>query len=119
MSVLSASERPETPGAAEMTVERLAALMAGDAALVVLDVREPWERDMCALPGSLSIPLAHLPALVETLPHDRTVVVVCHHGIRSAHATAWLRQAGLANAVNLAGGLDAWALRVDPKMRRY
>ncbi|NBC34840.1 MAG: sulfurtransferase [Alphaproteobacteria bacterium] len=119
MSALTSPCRPDDAGAAAVTVERLAALIETGAALTLLDVREPWERDICALPDSLAIPLAHLPALVETLPHDNPVVVICHHGIRSAHATAWLRQAGFANAVNLAGGLDAWALRIDPKMRRY
>lgn len=119
MAAFLPTDKPDGAGDAEMTVERLAGLLASGAPLAILDVREPWEREICALPDSLAIRLAQLPGLVETLPHDRTLVVVCHHGIRSAHAMAWLRQAGFANAVNLAGGLDAWALRIDPKMRRY
>ena len=103
----------------DLEVAQLSALMDSGAPVTVLDVREPWEREICALPNSLAIPMAHLPDQIEALPRDGLLVVVCHHGIRSAHAAAWLRRVGLDHAVNLAGGLDAWAVTIDPKMRRY
>ncbi len=62
---------------------------------------------------------------VETLARMRRdgepllIVVVCHHGIRSAQVAAWMRQNGLENAVKLAGGIDAWARRVDTTMKTY
>jgi len=85
----------------------------------VLDVREPWETAVCALPDSLLVPMGRVPTHLEALPRDRPLVVLCHHGIRSAHVVAWLRAQGMDNAVNLAGGIDDWARRIEPEMRRY
>jgi len=53
------------------------------------------------------------------LPQDRDLVLVCHHGGRSAQAAAWLAQNGFSRLHNLAGGIDAWARVVDPAMPRY
>ncbi|WGF88753.1 rhodanese-like domain-containing protein [Marinivivus vitaminiproducens] len=86
---------------------------------VVLDVREAWEVERCALVPSVHVPLDVLPQSLEGLPRDRTLVVVCHHGRRSLLAASFLRQAGFARAVSLKGGVDAWALEVDPDMPRY
>ena len=104
---------------AEIDVAGLAAMLESEAPPTILDVREPWELEICALPDSVPIPMAQLPGQVGALPRDRMLVVVCHSGIRSAYATKWLRQVGFPHAVNLSGGLDAWALHVDPEMRRY
>ena len=87
--------------------------------VTVLDVREPWEVEICALADSLRIPLASVPAAMATLPGEGRLVVLCHHGARSLRATLWLRQQGLEHAVNLRGGIDAWAGEIDPSMRRY
>jgi rhodanese-related sulfurtransferase len=91
---------------------------AGEA-VTVLDVREPWEVAIAAIPGSLNLPLAQLEARVTEIPHEGSLVVVCHHGGRSAHATAWLRDHGFPDVVNLDGGVDAWARTIDPSMPRY
>jgi rhodanese-related sulfurtransferase len=53
------------------------------------------------------------------LPRDRSLAVICHHGGRSAQATAWLRNQGFDLATNVAGGIDAWARNVDPTLSRY
>jgi rhodanese-related sulfurtransferase len=87
--------------------------------LALLDVREPWEVDICQLPDSIKIPLARLPERLDALPRDGMLVVLCHHGMRSLQATHWLRANGIANAVNLSGGIDAWARVIDPAMRTY
>jgi rhodanese-related sulfurtransferase len=102
----------------EITVDELAQLRRAGG-VCVLDVREAWELDNCALPDSLHVPLGELPAHLGELPRDRMLVVLCHHGVRSAHAVAWLRSQGLANAVNLGGGIDAWAQAIEPAMRTY
>ena len=86
---------------------------------VVLDVREPWEIELGTLPGALTIPLGNLVARVAEVPRDRPVAVMCHHGGRSAQATAWLRQQGFERAMNVAGGIDAWSRAVDPSVPRY
>lgn len=87
--------------------------------VAILDVREPWEVEICALTGGVNVPLSELPARLAATPAGDPLVVVCHHGVRSAHAAAWLRAGGRANARNLAGGLDAWARRIDPSMATY
>jgi len=95
-------------------------LEAGDE-LALLDVREPHEHQFAALPNSVLIPLAEIPARLGELERlrDRETVVYCHHGVRSAHAIGYLRQCGFENLHNLTGGIDRWSLEVDPKTPRY
>jgi len=89
--------------------------------LLLVDVRQPWEHDTAALPGSVLIPLDQLPASTEKLqpPEGAAVVVYCHHGIRSLSGAAILEHLGFANVVSLKGGIDAWSLHVDPAVPRY
>lgn len=103
----------------EIDPERLQVLRGNGEAVAVLDVREPWEVAICALDGSLRIPMRQVPSRIGELPTDRMLVVLCHHGMRSAQVTAWLRARGFERAINLTGGIAAWAQRVDPSMRRY
>jgi rhodanese-related sulfurtransferase len=86
---------------------------------VVVDVREPWEYAHCRIEGSLSVPLGELPARLRELSHERELVLVCHHGNRSQNAAQWLAQNGYANVHNLRGGIEAWAVEIDPAVRRY
>ena len=85
---------------------------------VILDVREPWEHEVCAIPGARLIPMDQLQWRVDELDPDREVVVYCHHGQRSAAVVQWLRRQGIP-AVNLRGGIDVWAVEVEPALRRY
>lgn len=85
----------------------------------VLDVREPWEREICAFPDSLDIPMAEVPQRLAELRDGGPLVVVCHHGMRSRQVTQWLRAQGVAGATNLSGGIDAWARIVDRSMSLY
>ena len=87
--------------------------------LVVLDVREPWERNICALPGATSIPMRDIPARAGELPKDAEIVVLCHHGVRSQQVAAFLERLGFAKLTNLAGGIAAWAREIDSKMPTY
>jgi rhodanese-related sulfurtransferase len=86
--------------------------------LCVLDVREQWERDIAMIKDSIHIPLQSLKNRISEMPMDRQIVVLCHHGARSAQATAWLRQNGFP-ATNLEGGIDAWAGSIDQSVARY
>ena len=105
-------------GAVEITPEALKArLDAGDAP-AILDVRDAWEHAIGALPGARLIPMEELPFRADELDPRRETVVYCHHGVRSAAAAQWLRQLGFP-AVSLQGGIDAWALAIDPTLRRY
>ena len=102
-----------------VTVAELDRRRAAGEAITILDVREPWELDIARFSDALAIPLATLPARVGEVPTDRPVVVVCHHGMRSYKAMSWLRQNGVANAINLDGGIDAWARLIEPTMGVY
>ena len=85
----------------------------------LLDVREPWEREVCFIADSRHIPLGQIVDRVQDLSSASPIVVYCHHGARSLQAVLWLRQQGFAEATNLSGGIDAWAQMVEPAMARY
>lgn len=87
--------------------------------LVVVDVREPWEVAVCALPGARHIPMREIPARAAELPRDTDVVLLCHHGVRSQYVASFLERLGFEQLYNLAGGIDAWAKDVDPAMAKY
>lgn len=103
----------------EIDVETLDRMRKGGEPHVLLDVREGWELDICKVDGATHIPLNQLPQRFGELPTDKPLVVICHHGGRSAQAMMYLRQRGLNQAINLEGGIDAWARRVDPAMKVY
>lgn len=86
---------------------------------VLLDVREPNEYAICHLEGSLHIPMNDIPRRLGELDPDRETVVICHHGVRSANVAGYLLRNDFQNVINLSGGIDAWAVRVDPHMPRY
>jgi len=85
----------------------------------LLDVREDEERLTAHIEPSAHIPIQEIPGRIAEIPKDRTVVVYCHHGTRSAMVAGFLEAEGYHDVVNLAGGIDAWSVRVDPKVRRY
>jgi rhodanese-related sulfurtransferase len=85
----------------------------------LLDVREPWELDICSLAEAIAIPLQQLPQRLGELPTETPLVVMCHHGMRSLQAVLWLQRQGIDSAINLAGGIDAWAREIDPDMGVY
>ena len=103
----------------QLSVQEFAALRESGGDYALLDVREPWEADLCALPEALAVPMGSLPGRLDLLPRDRPLVVLCHHGQRSLHVVEWLRGLGYGNALNLEGGIDAWARGVDPEMPTY
>ena len=86
--------------------------------IFILDVREPHEYQICNLGGYL-IPLGDLPKRVNELDSSREIVAHCRSGVRSAKAVDFLRQSGFKKVTNLAGGVLAWADKVDPKMPKY
>jgi len=101
-----------------MTPTELHALLATNDKPLLLDVREPWEIEICSIPGSLTIPMREIPGRLAELPAGRTIAVICHHGMRSAMVVRYLVENGL-DAVNVSGGVEGWACEVDPAMPRY
>ena len=104
----------------EISVRQLADRLAAGEAVFLLDVRQSWEHETAALPGSTLVPLDQLAFRAgEVEPGGAPVVVYCHHGIRSRSGAALLEQLGFRDVASLAGGIDAWSLRVDPRVPRY
>ncbi len=105
----------------EISVAEVKAKLDRDEKVHLLDVREPMELSICRLEGAESIPMMQLflglkaPAAAP----DDEIVVFCHTGMRSFEAAAFLRSRGFPRARSLAGGIDAWALEIDPTLRRY
>ena len=106
---------------AELSAAELSARLGRGEELLLLDVREASERDKARIEGASWIPLAELPErLAELEPWRKGPVVVhCHRGGRSARACQLLSEAGFAKVENLAGGIEAWSLTVDPRVPRY
>ncbi|MGA9165264.1 MAG: rhodanese-like domain-containing protein [Thiobacillus sp.] len=99
-------------------VELAAHLQAGHAPQL-LDVREPWEWNLCRIPGAILIPMRDLPVRLQELNKKAETVVICHHGVRSYQAARYLESLGFGDVINLSGGVAAWADEVDPAMPRY
>ncbi|WP_136707448.1 ThiF family adenylyltransferase [Agromyces sp. H66] len=112
-----APPRPEAP--AEVEAPALADELASDAPPVLVDVREPWEAEIAAIPGSVLIPLGELGERASELDPAASVVVYCHLGVRSQRAAQQLVSAGFGVVRNLAGGIDAWSRTVDSAVARY
>jgi adenylyltransferase/sulfurtransferase len=104
----------------EVSVAEANALLAAKPQVaLILDVREPHELAITHLAGATHIPMREIPARVATLPRDRHLLVLCHHGYRSQRVTQFLRDQGFTAVSNIAGGIEAWAEEIDPTMARY
>jgi len=104
----------------EITAEELQREMSEKAAdLVLIDVREPHEWDIVHIEGARLIPLGHLPERLSELDGHAEIVTHCHHGARSMKALEILKGAGFGKVRSLAGGIDAWAERVETGLPRY
>jgi len=92
---------------------------AAESAPVLLDVREPWEFELCHLENAMLMPMASVPARLAELDPEAETVVICHHGGRSMQVVMFLEQRGFSNVINLAGGVAGWAALIDPSMPQY
>src|SRR5271167_4867646 len=111
-------EAPATSNVPEIQPEELKMRLDAGSDIFILDVREPHEYQICNLGGYL-IPLGDLPARMNELDSSREIVAHCRSGVRSAKAVTLLRQAGFSKVKNLAGGILAWADKVDPILPKY
>ncbi|TFW20633.1 rhodanese-like domain-containing protein [Duganella callida] len=105
----------------QISAQDLASWLADEARPnpVLLDVREQWEVETCHIDGALHIPMNTIPARIDDLDEDATIVCICHHGARSMQVAAYLEHHGFGKMVNLTGGIHAWALQVDSTMAKY
>ncbi len=113
--------RHEDSGPAEWQIDprEVKARLDRGERLVLLDVREPHELQICKIPGAKNIPLSELPRRIHELDSAEEIVVYCKMGGRSAKAVEFLRQVGFRKVKNLRGGTNLWAELVDPSMPRY
>ncbi|GBD32860.1 putative adenylyltransferase/sulfurtransferase MoeZ [bacterium HR33] len=105
--------------ASEITPAELEEALASGSSPILLDVREPFEWEICHLEGAKLIPLRELPGRLGELDGHREIVTYCHHGQRSMRALEILKAAGFSKVRSLKGGIDAWAREVAPEMTRY
>src|ERR1700751_5021597 len=103
----------------EITPADVKARMDRGEQLVLIDVREAGEHQVCRIEGAKLVPLGSLAASLQTLPDVDEVICYCHHGMRSLDAAAWLRFQGIEKAKSLAGGIERWSLEVDSSVPRY
>lgn len=90
-----------------------------DANVILLDVREDPELEICKIDSALHIPMSKLAGQTDTLPKDCPIIVFCHHGMRSMNVQRYLESKGFDQVINMRGGIHAWANEVDPQMRQY
>jgi rhodanese-related sulfurtransferase len=100
-----------------MSAAQLAAHL-DNATPLLLDVREPWEFEICHIDGSINVPMAQVPGHLNRFREADEIVVICHHGIRSAQVIRFMQQ-HCGELINLDGGVEAWAREVDPDMPVY
>lgn len=102
----------------EIDAQKIAKWISEKKEFNFLDVRFAEEREIASL-GGLFIPLPELEERYEELPRDKKpLIVYCHHGVRSLHATQFLKYHGY-DALSLRGGIDLWSREIDPEIPRY
>ena len=104
----------------EISVEEVKAKFDRGEDFLLLDVREPWEFQTARIEGAKLMPMGDVPSRAhQELDPEDSIVVICHHGVRSMNVTAWLRQQGFEKAQSMRGGIDAWSRSVDQKVPVY
>jgi rhodanese-related sulfurtransferase len=103
----------------EITPEELKQRREGSEGFLLLDIREPWERQTAFIEPSEHIPMSDIPARLQELDPEQHIVVYCHHGARSLSVTDWLRKQGYAKVQSLAGGIERWSRQIDSAVPRY
>jgi rhodanese-related sulfurtransferase len=102
----------------EITPQELQQRLQRNERVLLVDVREHWEREVASI-GGRHIPMADIPTSLWELDPEVHIVVYCHHGIRSLTVTDWLRKQGYEKVQSMSGGIDRWSLQIDRKVPRY
>lgn len=103
----------------EITPAELKQRLDAGEKLLLVDVREPWEYEVCRIDGARLLPMRTVPANLQSLDVDESVICYCHHGMRSLDVAVWLQKQGVDSARSLAGGIERWSTEIDPKVPRY
>lgn len=106
----------------ELTPQDVESLRRSGESLVLIDVREPAEWAVARIEGAELVPMGTVPANLQKLEaaaDESSLVVYCHHGVRSLQVVSWLRQQGITCSYSLAGGIDRWSREIDPAVPTY
>lgn len=106
----------------EASVRDIVARREAGEKMCLIDVREPGEWQICHIDGANLLPMNTVPANLQALEKqadETTLIVYCHHGMRSLNTVNWLRAQGVSNCQSMAGGIDRWSLEIDPSVPRY
>jgi rhodanese-related sulfurtransferase len=85
----------------------------------LVDVRTPEEYSIAKVEGSVLVDQSLAQEIMQSWPKDTAIVTICHHGVRSLDAAAYLRGHGFANTRSMSGGIEAWAVMIDSSVQRY
>jgi rhodanese-related sulfurtransferase len=97
----------------------LAESLQSDNPPLLIDCREIEEWNYCRINGAQHLPMSEIRLRVGHLDPTASIVVYCHHGVRSQAVAEFLVRQGFGQVANLDGGIDAWSLQVDPDTPRY
>ncbi len=112
--------KEETPKLEEITATELKSLIDNNEDIQIIDVREQFEYDIARIPNAKLIPLGEVVNRICEIDKDKTTIVQCKGGVRSARAIDFLMAAGFeGRLINLRGGIGAWSNDVDPTVPRY
>jgi rhodanese-related sulfurtransferase len=106
----------------EISPQEAQAQLAEKGRAILIDVREPEEFAAAKIPDSWLIPMRSIPAefqKLDDLADSQTLLVLCHHGVRSLQVVAWLREKGIEDCYSIAGGIDRWSREVDSSIPLY
>ena len=87
--------------------------------IVLLDVREKWEFDLCHIPNSIHMPVTEVSSKISSFSKTGSIIIICHNGRRSLHVGLEFIKKGFNNVINLKGGVDQWADDIDNSMAKY
>ncbi len=103
----------------QLTAEQLKEYIDNDTSLVLLDVRDTWEYEICHINSSINIAMTDIPLTLQEIDSEKTIVVICHHGMRSFQVAQYLESEGFNDIMNLEGGIASWATTIDQSMPQY
>ncbi|MCM8528075.1 MAG: molybdopterin-synthase adenylyltransferase MoeB [Lentisphaeraceae bacterium] len=119
MEILCSSQQEKLAKDSEILPEEVDKIRSSGEDLMIIDLREEYEREICCIKGSEHIPLSMLGSVSKMLPGDKKIVFYCHKGQRSLEAVRSVREQGMKNCFSLAGGIARWADEIEPEMGQY
>lgn len=105
----------------EITPSEVQAVLQSDTPPILIDCREPFEVEIACIEPSMAVPMGEIPGRLPELDEhaETSIVVYCHHGVRSLQVVSFLREQGFEDVRSLAGGIDRWSSEIDSTVPRY